>query len=126
MSIDIQKAEDYLRSVIPKVIPLSGEINALGTYLLFNTIKVNNGFTEDITYNFSCYVAISTPSKQKKRIYDELSNVLTKLVEAQQADEQVEVKAAKPFMNGKKLLIYQLDIAVTPPLETLWDTNGET
>lgn len=122
MSIDIQKAEDYLRAIIPKAIPLSGEINTMGTYLLFNTLSVNNGFTDDVTYNFNCYVAISTPSRRKGLIYDALSEVLTSLIEAQQQDMQIEVKAAQPF-SSNKLIIYQLGIAVTPPLETLCDTE---
>ncbi len=114
--IDIKKAENYLHSIIPRAIPLSGEINAMGTYLLFNTLTVNNGFIDDVTYNFSCYIAISSPSKRKELMYDGLSDVLTNLIAAQQAEQQIEVKAAQPFSHNK-LIIYQLNIAVTPPLD---------
>ncbi|KJY83287.1 hypothetical protein TW81_09825 [Vibrio galatheae] len=114
--VDIKKAEAYLRNIIPKAIPLTGEINTVGTYLLFNTITINNGFTEDVTYNFNCYIAISSPSRSKGLIYDGLSEVLSKLIQAQQQEQQVEVKAAKPF-SSNKLIIYQLGIAVTPPID---------
>lgn len=117
MSIDIQKAQDYLCTIIPKAVPLAGEIDAIGTYLLFNTIMVHNGFTEDATYHFNCYIAVSSPSGNKELIYDDLSEVLTNLIKAQQADQQLEVKSTKPF-SSNNFIIYQLDIAITPAIET--------
>lgn len=115
MSINIQAAEEYVRRIIPSAIPLCGEINTLGTYLLFDTLTVNNGFTEDVTYYFQCYVAVSTPTRNKGLMYDGLSDVLTQLIQAQQQEQRIELKTAQPF-SSNRLIIYQIQIAVTPPL----------
>ncbi len=117
MSINIQQAEDYLCAIIPDVAPLCGEISTTGTYLLFNTITVNNSATENVSYNFSCYVAAPDTPSGKTQFYNTLNDTLSGLLKAEQTEQQIEIREMQS-RDHDHLMVAQLDIAVTPLLHT--------
>ncbi len=115
MSINIQQAENYLCSTVPDIVPLCNEISTAGTYLLFNAITVNNVVTEEVSYNFSCYVAAPDTSVGKTQFYDRLNDTLNRLLKAEQNGQQIEIGEMQSY-NHEQLMVCQFSVTVTPSL----------
>jgi len=109
--IHIAESEAKILSVIPQATLLAGEINSLGTYLVFDHLKINNAMIDDVDYIFSLFIAISSKAKNKKLIYTPLDDALSSLLTAYQTDMAIEVGAIKPF-SIKGLIVYQIPLTV--------------
>lgn len=111
MSVQIGLAEAKITSLLPQATKLAGEINSLGTYLIFDHLNINNALIGDVDYVFNLFVAISSNSKDNKLIYQPLDNALTILVDAYQLTQAVEVGNIKPY-SIKGLIIYKIPLTV--------------
>jgi len=109
--IQIAVQERKIISVLPHATLLAGEINTLGTYLIFDHLKVNNVFIDDVDYIFSLFIAISSKAKNKQLAYAPLDTALTALFAAQQTDMAIEIGNIKPF-SIKGLIVYQIPLTV--------------
>lgn len=111
MDIDISQAESKIRQVLPDVITLSGEINTLGSYLLFDAISVNEAGIGDVDYEFRLFIAISSKTKAKQLVYEPISEALTTLITHWQSHQQIAIGKIKPFAS-KRLIVYQIPLTV--------------
>ncbi len=111
MSVDISAAEKKILDVLPDVTVLAGEINAQGSYLIFDSIKVNESSIGDMDYRFNLFIAISSRTKNKRLAYQPVSDALSRLIEDFEKTQNIEVGTIKPY-GAKSLIIYQIPLTV--------------
>lgn len=111
MPIDIDNAEQIILRVLPKATVLSGEINTMGTYLVFERMNINELAIGDVDYVFALYVSISSRTKSKRLAYGELSSALNALLSDFEENRKIEVGQIKPYAV-KGLIVYQIQLTV--------------
>lgn len=111
MIIDIDEAEKLIFEVLPKATVLAGEINTMGTFLVFEKINVNELLIGDVDYVFALYVSISSRTKSKRLAYGELSSALNALLSDFEENRKIEVGQIKPYAV-KGLIVYQVQLTV--------------
>ncbi|BBB22355.1 hypothetical protein CVPH_0188 [Abyssogena phaseoliformis symbiont OG214] len=99
--IAINKAQELITQVLPKITLLQDAINTRGTYLIFDNIKVNNASISDFDYVFKCFVAIKTASANKALAYQPLDAVLNPLVEDWKNNAKIEIGDIKTIRNQR-------------------------
>ena len=109
--IDISQAEQTILSVLPKATVLNGEINTMGTFLVFERINVNELAITDVDYVFALYVAISSRAKNKRLAYEPINDSLNALLTAYERARKIEVGNIKPH-GIKGLIVYQIQLTV--------------
>ena len=109
--IDINKAQEVITKVLPKVTLLQGAINTKGTYLVFSHININNASIEDFDYVFKCFVAIKTKSSNKALVYKPINDILNPLIKDWEQNAAIEIGDTKPY-TIKGLIVYQIDLTV--------------
>jgi len=113
MTIDIDKAESVIHSILPKLVMLEGAINTKGEFLIFDSIVINEAHTGDIDYVFKLYIAISSRIRNKRLAYQPINDALTKLVDDWAENQQVEVGRSKPYsIKSKNLIVYEIALTV--------------
>lgn len=111
MAIQINIAEDKIMQVLPQATALHGEINSLGSYLVFDHIKVNNALIDDLDYVFHLFISISSKTKNKRLAYAPLDAALTALSDDYQANRNIELGHIVPY-SIKGLIVYKIPLTV--------------
>jgi len=111
MSVNISKAEQYIMNILPQVTKLQGEINTLGTYLLFDSITINNAIIDDIDYIFNLYISVSSKAKNTRLAYDPVSAALQALINDYVTKQKIEIGKIKPYAV-KHLIVYQIPLTL--------------
>jgi hypothetical protein len=111
MPIEINNAENKIMQALPQVTALKGEINSLGSYLVFNHIKVNNAMIGDLDYVFHLFIAISSKTKNKRLVYTPLDDALTALSDDYQINRNIELGHIVPY-SIKGLIVYKIPLTV--------------
>lgn len=111
MAIDITKAEQLIIDVLGQVTKLQGDINTTGTFLVFDSIKINNAIIDDFDYFFNLYISVSSRAKNTRLAYDPISAALQSLVDDYVIRQKIEIGKIKPYAI-KGLIVYQIPLTV--------------
>lgn len=112
MSIAIDQAEQTILAILPKTTKvLAGEINTMGSFLIFDSIKINNAHISDVDYVFNLFIAISSKAKNNRLVYTPLNDALNALVTDYQTNQKVELGQISPY-SLKDLIVYQVKLIV--------------
>lgn len=111
MSIDIDAAEQKIIAVLPKATVLNGDINTMGTFLVFDSININEFVIGDVDYVFQLYISISSRTKNKRLAYSDISAALNALLADFENNMKIDVGKIKPYAI-KGLIVYQVQLTV--------------
>ncbi len=112
MSIAIDQAEQTILAILPNNTKiLAGEINTMGSFLIFDSIKINNAHISDVDYVFNLFIAISSKAKNNRLVYTPLNDALNALVIDYQTKQKVELGQISPY-SLKGLIVYQVKLIV--------------
>ncbi|MBL4774481.1 MAG: hypothetical protein JKY87_00270 [Mariprofundus sp.] len=109
--INIFNAETKILSLLTNVTMLAGEINSLGSYVVFDKLKINNAFIDDVDYIFNLFIAISSKTKNKRLAYAPLDEALTALMDDYQVNQDIELGGIVPY-SIKGLIVYKIPLTV--------------
>ena len=111
MAIDIDAAEKAILAILPEATVLNGDINTMGTLLVFDSISINEAMIGDVDYVFQLYVSNSSRAKNNRLAYGEISAALNALLADFEVNMKVEVGHIKPY-SIKGLIVYQIQLRV--------------
>lgn len=110
--IDIAKAEQTILNVLNDTTRLQGEINTKGTFLVFDSLDIKEANIDDVGYKFDLYIAISSTTKNKRLLYQPITDALNDLFEHYKQTQIIELGRIVPYSKNK-LIIYKLPLTVT-------------
>jgi len=111
MSIDISADEQLINAILPQAITLEGSVNTQGTYLVFDSIAVNEVHTGSIDTVFRLFIAISSRRSNKRLVYTPVTAALNALITDWDLNQKVKMGRITPF-TVKGLIVYQVLLTV--------------
>ena len=110
--IAINDAEQLILDVLPSSTKvLAGEINTMGSFLIFDSIKINQAHISDVDYVFNLFIAISSKTKNKRLVYTPVNDALNSLLTDYQLNQKIAISSITPF-SIKGLIVYQIKLIV--------------